>query len=309
MSNQSLYRQFCRSHKIPVYLQPDWLDIVAGTDGNWDAVFSLNTNGEVQGFWVYMYKKQWVWTKITMPPYTPYMGPRLLYPENLNEYERISFENRILEDLINQIPEFDEIKFKWSLEYKNWLPFYWKNFLQQTAYTYLIKNTEDSDKVFLGFKSSIQRQIRKAEKKIHIKIAENSEGVIQMFTQSMKDKENFIVNSKLLTQLHQIALHHNQALILEAYDSMEKLHAAIYLITDDTEMLYLYGGYDETYGDSGAMPLLFWKALQIAGERKLTFNFEGSMLKGVERFFRSFGGEQTPVFTIQKKKFPYSLKK
>ena len=31
-----------------------------------------------------------------------------------------------------------------------------------------------------------------------------------------------------------------------------------------------------------------------------TFDFEGSMLEGVEGFFRSFGGVQTPYFRLSK---------
>jgi lipid II:glycine glycyltransferase (peptidoglycan interpeptide bridge formation enzyme) len=72
-------------------------------------------------------------------------------------------------------------------------------------------------------------------------------------------------------------------------------------------MYYLFGGMDEAYGDSGAKSLLFWKAINMASEKNLTFNFEGSMIPGVERFFRSFGGELTPVYYIYKRKFPFNL--
>jgi hypothetical protein len=64
---------------------------------------------------------------------------------------------------------------------------------------------------------------------------------------------------------------------------------------------------DERYNDSGAMSLLFWNAIKLASEKGLAFNFEGSMIPGVERFFRSFGGGLTPVFYISKRKFPFNL--
>jgi hypothetical protein len=41
-------------------------------------------------------------------------------------------------------------------------------------------------------------------------------------------------------------------------------------------------------------------------ERSDVFNFEGSMLPGVERFFREFGAIQTPYFTITRGKISLS---
>ena len=35
-----------------------------------------------------------------------------------------------------------------------------------------------------------------------------------------------------------------------------------------------------------------------------TFNFEGSMLPGVERYFRAFGGKQVPYFCLSKTNHP-----
>ena len=62
------------------------------------------------------------------------------------------------------------------------------------------------------------------------------------------------------------------------------------------------GGADETFKSSGAYSLLIWKAIQMSAKLTQQFNFCGSMLPSVERFFRSFGGEQTPYLHIKKTK-------
>lgn len=305
MSNKEKYRQYCKSFDVPLYISPDWLEAVTLNSGDWDVVFSYTSEDKVQGFWPFVFKKQVFWTKITMPAFTPYMGPRLVYPENLSEYEKRSFENKVLEDLINQIPDFAEVRFKWTAGYNNWLPFYWKGYRQQTAYTYLIKDTSSPETVFKNLKNSIQRQIRKAQVQLSVRNTEDIEGVLGMFKISMRNHTDYAVDNILLEQLHQIARRKNQVEILEAVDAENKVVGALYLLLAKDEMLYLYGGYDDAYNDSGAMPLLFWNALELAGKKGLSFNFEGSMLKGVERFFRSFGAELTPVFTIEKRGFPY----
>ena len=49
-------------------------------------------------------------------------------------------------------------------------------------------------------------------------------------------------------------------------------------------------------------------AIQAAQERGLkTFDFEGSSIPPIERFFRGFGGQLTPYFSIHKAWLPVEL--
>src|SRR5919106_2186938 len=57
---------------------------------------------------------------------------------------------------------------------------------------------------------------------------------------------------------------------------------------------YLMGGSDPRLRTSGAMSLLMWEAIKFAGQVARRFDFEGSMLQPVERFFRAFGARQVP---------------
>ncbi|MCO5247472.1 MAG: GNAT family N-acetyltransferase [Chitinophagales bacterium] len=305
MNSKEQYRHWVKNHNLPLYLQPDWLDVVTKNSSQWDTVFSYNDKDEIQGFWVYVFKQQGFWSKLTMPPFTPYMGPRLLYPHPLNEYQRISFENKVLEDLIQQLPHFSDIQFKWTAGYENWLAFYWKGYSQQTAYTYILGDLSNLDFIFENFKDSLKRQIRKAENSVKVVLDGKVENAIQMLKTSLSADSQYLADEVLLNNLHQVMRPSNQPIILEARDDSNQLLAAIYLIRDKEEMLYLYGGYDKKYSNSGAMALLFWEAIKLAHEKELSFNFEGSMLNGVERFFRSFGAKLVPVFTLSKSKFPY----
>ena len=65
---------------------------------------------------------------------------------------------------------------------------------------------------------------------------------------------------------------------------------------------YLLGGADPNLRTSGASSLLLWEAIMRA--RAVTdavtdaFDFRGSMLQSVERFFRAFGRRQTPYLNV-----------
>jgi hypothetical protein len=59
-------------------------------------------------------------------------------------------------------------------------------------------------------------------------------------------------------------------------------------------------GIDTALRTSGAASLCFWAAIKHAACTTGRFDFGGSMMKPVERFFRSFGATQIPYFCISK---------
>ncbi len=73
-----------------------------------------------------------------------------------------------------------------------------------------------------------------------------------------------------------------------------------YVVWDRHAAYYLLGGGDPELRTSGASSLLMWEAILRAREVTDVFDFEGSMLKPVERFFRAFGGHQTPYLYVSR---------
>ena len=46
------------------------------------------------------------------------------------------------------------------------------------------------------------------------------------------------------------------------------------------------------------MSLAMWRSIQFSASVSEIFDFEGSMIKPIQRFFRGFGALQTPYFSI-----------
>ena len=90
--------------------------------------------------------------------------------------------------------------------------------------------------------------------------------------------------------------------IFFASDSDKQIHAVLYLIWDKETAYYHIAGDDSNLRKSGASILLIYHAIKYASEiLKLNrFDFEGSMLPGIEPVRRNFGAKQTPYFTIQR---------
>ena len=75
----------------------------------------------------------------------------------------------------------------------------------------------------------------------------------------------------------------------------------VWIAWDDKRAYYLLGGFDHSAKSNNAVALAMWRAIQFtATNLKLPeFDFEGSMIPAVERFFRKFGGTIIPNYTIR----------
>ena len=87
---------------------------------------------------------------------------------------------------------------------------------------------------------------------------------------------------------------------LFAVDGQDRVHAACYIVWDQQAAYYLIGARDEQFANRGAMSLLIWEAIRRASAVTKAFDFEGSMIEPVERYFRSFGGRQVLYLRVTK---------
>ena len=300
MTAKEKYRNYCKiTPAITLFQQDWWLDAVCGSQ-NWNALISEH-NGNIIGAWGYPLKKKYHLKLINMPMLTPGIGPIITYFEGQKPATQLSHEQQILDELIDQLPKFDLFDIYFLPLFKNHLSFYWKGFSQSTRYTYIIKDLTDPDKIFNGFNSSIRSQIRKAEKEINIVESEDVELFYKINALTFKRLEKKVPYTlSYVNQIDEACKTNKCRKILLAKDNEGNIHAAVYIVWDVQSAYYLMGGADETYKSSGAYSLLLWSAIKTVVGLTGQFNFCGSMLPSVERFFRSFGGEQTPYFHLKK---------
>jgi lipid II:glycine glycyltransferase (peptidoglycan interpeptide bridge formation enzyme) len=109
-------------------------------------------------------------------------------------------------------------------------------------------------------------------------------------------------HTNCLKRLIALCRERNRGDLWGAYDEAGRLHAGAFIVWQESSAYYLAGGADPALRDPGAQALVLWEAIQAVSAYTGRFDFEGSMLPGVERFFRDFGAVQTPYFTISKGK-------
>ena len=307
MDVKEKYRALCQSEQtIPLSSQDWWLDIVAG-ENNWQ-VAAVEKNGEIVASLPYLPAKQMGFPVIRMPGFTPSLGVWIKYPDGQKYNSKLAYEHSVCDELISQLPDVQRFYQRFHPDFTNWLPFFWRGFRQTTRYVYIINDLSDLDAVFANFRENIRREIRKAKKKLTVFESDDIETLYDLIGKTFSRQDKSLGFSlDFFKKLDAACKLRNCRKILFAKDDEGNLHSGLYLVWDGKMAYYLQGGSDPEFRNSGAASLVMWEGIQFAATVTQQYNFAGSMIAPIERFFRSFGGVQTPYFSIYKSKFLFKL--
>lgn len=284
---------------IPVFSRDWWLDAVCG-ENNWDTCL-VERNNKILGCLPYYSDKRFMFTFLSMPPLTPYLGPQLF----LDEIDDLSCEKQIniYAELISQLPKYDFFNQSFNPETVNWLPFYWAGFRQTTRYTYFISRNNSEEYLWNNFRGRVRRNIRKAQNKYSLQVME-SDDLEKFYTLNeltfARNNRKAPYDLTLLVRIDEACKKHDCRKIYMVKNSQNEIFGAIYVIWDDMTTYYLMGGNDPELINSGASSLLLWEAIRYSMKEGRNFDFEGSMLPGVEKYFRGFNAELREYHRIYK---------
>ena len=302
MDDKAIYRRACDEEFItpPIFLQPWWLDTACGPSA-WDVSLAIKADG-VHAALPYFERRVRGVRLLAQPPLTPFLGPwmRTTGGERNADYSR---QKELLSALIDGLPSRLNYTQTWSPDMTNWLPFYWRGFEQTTRYTYVLDDLSDEERLWRDLKGSTRTDIRKAESRHGMTASFDSsldeflslnlmtfarQGLEQPYTTEYVESLDAACQTRQCRQ------------IIIARDSHGRPHAGVYLVWDRGSAYYLMGAGDPDLRHSGAASLCMWEAIRFASAVSKCFNFEGSMIEPIERFFRSFGARQTPYFRVSR---------
>ena len=294
------YRQFCETSTRPLIFQtPAWLDAVAGCE-NWDVALAFNGN-LLSGAMPFVTNSKLGLKQITLPFLTPYLGPIIIFPSDLKKENYLSHKRKVITELVKAIPTTDRFITQTDFEFDYWSPFSWEGYKQTTRYSYVLGTDKTEETLFNGLKPNIRKHIKKASSFYEISNSSSVNELYELHESDLNAKNIKILFSKdQLTHLDKALAAEQKRTILIATDTNNVVVCAFYLVFDHQYTHYLLGAVSESHRNSGVMSLLMWEAIKISQSKGLTFNFEGSMNKNIERFFTSFGPELTPYMQLTK---------
>lgn len=302
MNKKSVYRDLCCYEKsIPIFSRDWWMDAVCGEE-NWDVIL-VEKSGQIVASLPYYFIKKGEKIKICQPMLTQTNGIWIRYPQNQKYSTRLSYEKKIIGEIVDQLERLPIINYNQNFKYNftNWLPFYWRGFKQTTRYSYIVNDLTNVEKVFENFDHAKRQNIRKAEKIVKIKYDLECDKFYENHKMTLKEQGEIISYPyELFNKIYNECYERNQGKVFYAVDELNNIHAALFIIWDENSAYDLISTISPQFRYSGAANLLVYEAIKYTSKYTKIFDFEGSMIESVENSFRQFGTEQKQYFNISK---------
>lgn len=232
--------------------------------------------------------------------------------EEQSGYSSLSQQKAIMELMLDQLGDFQQIIWHLSPTLRYPLPFHWAGFRLSTRVTFQIDPGQEESALQAQMASTTRRYLRKGTNLL-VEESEDVEAFLALFSRqhaqgheiiSSNDHDQSIVKN-LIGYLRD---QEKGKLMLVKDNSGQVLAGGLFGMTNSS-CTYLLGTYDPGAGNRSAMPLMMWTMICQAREAGMSvFDFEGSMLEGVERFFRRMGGQPVLYLRVEKNELPLLIK-
>jgi len=298
------YRAFCDTRSdIPLFHQPWWLD--AASPGAWTGL--VVTDGEDRtGIWPLTTVRRGPFNLIGNSLMTPYLGPALFLPDNLTAVRRADAAFGLAHALVSALPRAHQwrVAMTPATTVEAGL-FSSAGFAVSARQTYWLRLGETPLKTVLArAHTNIRRALRRAAD-AGLVIAEESTAVDHIYallqrTVSRRGARLPYAEADL-RRLCSASLTRGRGRLITARNRAGALLGAQWTVWDATTAYNLLNARVDGPDAAFVPTAMLWASITHAHTFGLrTYDFEGSMIPGVETFFRSFGGEKTMYFTLFK---------
>jgi Acetyltransferase (GNAT) domain len=283
---------------IPIFNTLAWLNLF---DKRLNIFVIYNNNQEMIGGFFGLIGKKYGLPYFINAPFTPHCGLFYTNPA-LSPASKAGTDKKVIELISEYLQQqkFKFIQFYLPFQIIDAQPFIWAKYTVATKYTYQINLSHSEEVLFNNLTSEKRKSIRKAESD-HLKIERVND---------FKTIENILLNTFIINNI-KFDLNIFQKILYEfsndknayafaAYNDKNEILAASLCLYDKTTTYYLAGGINHENSHHGAHVSCLWQSILYAKSLGISiFDFEGSMIKNIEKYFREFGGALTPYFEIK----------
>lgn len=299
---------FCEKAEpvIGVFAGKKWLSVYGDT---LTLIGIYKDEHQLIGGFYFLNTKKYGFTFLKLPPYTPHCG--LFFMSDSKNHSSI---NNFSKEIMNEVCDFFTAQksaltvLAFPSAIIDFQPFIWNKYKVVPNYTYRIDLQKTIEEIKANFDSKNRNVINKAIKE-EVLVTENALGkeeLFKFFMDSLNTTDANIYEKELKNIFMTFSAEDNSFSVVAKKG--DELLGVVFCVYDKHNCYYLLGGVNKKSGVQGVNNLLVQKSIEKAKALGCTtFDFEGSMLKGVEKFFRSFGPELVPYFTVNKASLPLEI--
>lgn len=301
MNNKEQYRQFCAQEKgMPLFIKDWWLDALCD---DWEVAI-VKKGDRIAGVWPYRIERKLNVSLLRDQVLTPYWGPYVSYPHDLKESKKDSFQHETITALINELPDVQVVHVSVFPGLKQVGLFNDAGYEVNTRQTFIMPLEERIDEIFNRLHEDYRRNIRKTELELQIEDDPKLLQDLWNYQKATLDSKSVRMHFSF-EQMERLfkACHDRDKTALWVARKDDEVQAILWHLWDEEYAYYLVGSKNPEVKNNRAMTALIWHAITESKlMEKKSFDFEGSMDPGVEKFFRNFGGERTLYLVLQKNK-------
>lgn len=297
----SVFAEKAEPH-IGVFASKEWLSIYGES---LVMIGIYKDENQIIGGFYYLKTKKFGFDFIKLPPYTPHCG-LFFIGESTNQSSKNNFTKEVVLEVCNH---FNELKSTLTIlafpsNVIDMQPFIWDKYKVIPNYTYRLSLEKTLEEIKSNFESKTRNAINKAVKE-GVEISLNSLTRQQVFASLVTNLDSAGANiyyAPLKNILFGFSDESNSFCYVARKNN--EVLGLVFCIYDKNVCYYLLAAVGKNIGVQGVNNLLVLHCVEKAQQLGCkVFDFEGSMLKGVEKFFRSFGPEMFPYYTANKAKF------
>lgn len=296
--NKLLYKQLCETeNSIPLFMQYWWMEgVCAGK--HWDVILSFDHENNIRAAMPFLYNQKCKLKYVLMPQQTQ-IGGVWVKPEYNNSQS-------ILQDIAQ---EFNQKIEELGLAY------YYQHYplnskiaplMQQFDFkvsdrvTYRINDLSNLDEIIEKFSKNKKRQLQKAlSSTVDMDLLPDQFYAFHQQCLAQKHKE-ISYSREFFLVIYEKAINRHQGQIIAIRGPENQLQAAAFLVWDNQTLYYLIPTYSEAEKASGASARLVLESIRLAKEKTQSFDFEGSIDRGIANHYKQFGSEPTPYCSVEK---------
>ena len=276
-----------------------WLETVSKLRKlNYEIYVIKNKAGEIIGGFPITYRKFFRWYISIHPRLTPYLGAVVRINNKKNRSEYYTKQKKILKTLSDYLRDLPKIFLysRFSPEIKDMQAFLWNNFQTIVRYTYILNLSSDIETIWKNFSSSRRRDIKKGKKdNITVYAVQDLDTLLELIESTYghkNEKPDFLSELKVITKTFE-----NYRIFVSKKGNVNL--GGVFVLWDSRQSYYLTGGVNRENPHHSAMALAMWESIKFCKAIGLNyFDFEGSSIPQIERFFRGFGGDLIPYYAI-----------
>jgi hypothetical protein len=282
----------------------------------WTALFGdrltrygvFQKNGDlIAGFHLYKIRMLGM-TVLRNPPFTPHCGPFFKINAK-NQVAILEAKRDILEAIADFLDNGSHAIVSVSLvpTIQDAVPFIWRKFKVVPGYTYILDLAVSLDELKRRMSPVRRNDISKAVRDGLVVRQIADPAVVRDLVMETFSRQRVSSCSQYLNEILFHFSNESNSYTFMTYRGDTAI-ACCFIVHDSKTAYYLLGGYrdDEKHHGAGALALL--EAIKHAKELGLAaFDFEGSMIPAIEKYFRGFGGRLTPYFTVNKAWLPLEM--